>query len=66
MSGILQRGTQSWQVHGATVSCSMLGGEHSSGAYSLLLQVHSHTFSVTTGGGPNRNRWVGKDVYEYR
>lgn len=51
---------------GATVSCSVLGGEHSSVAYSLLSQVQSHTFSMTTGGRPNRNRWVRKDVCEYR
>lgn len=57
---------KSWRVLGATVSCSMLGGEHSSGAYSLLSQVWSHTFSMTTGGRPNRNRWVRKDVCEYR
>lgn len=50
----------------ATVSCSVLGGEHSSGAYSLLSQVQSHTFSMTTGGRPNRNRWIRKDVCEYR
>ena len=40
--------------------------ECSSGAYSLLSQVQSRTFSMTTGGRPNRNRWVGKDVCEYR
>lgn len=56
------------ELAGAWGNCLLLRvrWEHSSGAYSLLSQVQTHTFKMTTGGRPNRNRWVGKDVCEYR